>query len=130
VGVPRELVRSSKALYDAYRSDDVVAATTLDAIIGGWPGSDACLRLLAFSVVDGSLTIRVEHSADICFLRVACSPSVDGVLTIEKAGLRPTSQPITNGRATVHEVQGGWTSLVLKPHRPCLPTVRTAWTLL
>ncbi len=130
MGVPAELVRSSKALYDAYCPGQVVAATTLDAIIGGWPGSNAGLRLLAFAVPDRSLTIRLEHAADTGFLRVACSHSVDGILTIEQAGLRPASQQITDGCATVHRVDRAWTSVVLRPHRSCLQAVRTAWTLL
>jgi len=130
VGVPHELVRSSKELYADYRFDEVVAATAVDAIISGTPGSDAGLRLLFYAVFDWSVTIRLEHAADIGSLRITCSPALDGVMTIEQAGLDPAWQPITAGCATVHGIRHGWTSVVLNSHRSRLPKVRTARTLL
>ena len=130
MAVPRELVQSSKALYDAYRPNTVVARTTLDVIIGGWPWTTQDLRLLAFMLPDRSLTIRLEHAGDEGVLRVCCTPSVDGVLTVEQGSERRIRGQITNGTATVQGVERTWTTVVVRPDRWDAGPVQTAWTLL
>ena len=130
MAVPRELVQSSKALYDAYRPHTVVARTTLDAIIGGWPWGNQDVRLLAFIVPDGSLTIWLEYARDDGVLCVRCAPPVDGVVTVEQGSERRIRGQFTNGTATVQGVERTWTAVVVRPDRGDAGPVQTAWTLL
>jgi hypothetical protein len=130
VAVPPELVRSSKSLFDVYRTRAVLAMTTVDAIIGGSPLARHTFRLLAFMVPDRSLTIRLEHGSDGGVLRVSCSPPVEGMVMVEQAGDVGVAQPLMDGSATFHGVEAAWTTVVVRPDRSDFEPVQTAWTLL